>query len=151
MVFTFPAGCPEVLNNTRGNHLSTTSTAAAVRAKQDKERLRAYFAALPPAVRRDLKKVRGAIKAAAPGAVDCISYGIPAMTLNGRIVLWYAGWTNHLSVYPLTAGARSALGDAIKGYKTSKGTIQFPLTKAPPLALVKRIAKARVVELSKRG
>jgi len=124
------------------------STSAAAAAKRDKVRLRAYFAALPPGARRDLKKVGAAIRAAAPDAVEGVSYGIPSFKLNGRMLLWYAAWKNHTSVYPLTAGVRRAIGADIKKYKSSKGTIQFPLDKAPPVMLVRRIVKARVAEMS---
>jgi len=124
------------------------STSAAAAAKRDKVRLRAYFAALPPGARRDLKKVGAAIRAAAPDAVEGVSYGIPSFKLNGRMLLWYAAWKNHTSVYPLTAGVRRAIGADIKKYKSSKGTIQFPLDKAPPVMLVRRIVKARMAEMS---
>jgi len=124
------------------------STSAAAAAKRDKVRLRAYFAALPPGARRDLKKVGAAIRAAAPDAVEGVSYGIPSFKLNGRMLLWYAAWKNHTSVYPLTAGVRRAIGADIKKYKSSKGTIQFPLDKAPSVMLVRRIVKARVAEMS---
>jgi uncharacterized protein YdhG (YjbR/CyaY superfamily) len=114
-------------------------------------RIRAYLAALPPGARRDLKAIGAAIRSAAPDAVHGVSYGIPSFKLGGRMLLWYAAWKNHTSVYPLTPGVRRAIGADIKKYKTSKGTMQFPLDKPPPLALVRRIAKARVAEMRKKA
>lgn len=116
---------------------------------QEKVRLQAYLAGQPAAQRRALRALRAAIRAAVPGASDGFSYGIPACRVDGRVLVWYAGWKEHASLYPITPPVRRAMGTALKGYVVSKGTVRFPLDRPIPATLVKRLVRARLALVRK--
>jgi uncharacterized protein YdhG (YjbR/CyaY superfamily) len=104
-----------------------------------------YFARLSEPARGTLNNMRAAIRSAMPrDAIETISYGIPAFTHNG-VLVWYAAFSGHCSLFP-TGSVVEAFSDELKGFKTSKGTIQFPTDKPLPIALIKRIVKARVAQ-----
>lgn len=107
----------------------------------------AYLAKLPAPHRAALQKVRAAILAAAPGAEECISYGIPAIRVNGRVLLHFGAAAKHCALYP---GARPVreLAAELAGYATSKGTVRFAPGAPPPATLVRKLVRVRITELS---
>jgi uncharacterized protein YdhG (YjbR/CyaY superfamily) len=108
-----------------------------------------YLAAQPARARAALERVRAAVRKAVPEAAEAISYGIPAFKLPGGILLYFAGWKEHVAVYPATAGV-VALGDAVAPYLAGKGTLRFPLSERLPVGLVGRVARVRAGEVAAR-
>jgi uncharacterized protein YdhG (YjbR/CyaY superfamily) len=106
-----------------------------------------YLATIPAAKRGALQKLRAAIRAAAPGAEEGFSYGLPAFRLDGRPLVCYGASTNHCSFFPMSPAVIRAHADELEKYETSKGTIRFPPDKPLPAALVRKLVKARVAEL----
>ncbi len=119
--------------------------AKASQKRKPPETVAAYLAGLDKPARVTLEKLRKSIKAAAPRATEGISYGIPTFKLDGKMLVSYAAWTNHCSFFP--GSVIEEFEDELKDYKTSKGTIQFPIGGQLSPALVKKILKARMARM----
>jgi len=104
-----------------------------------------YFATLPEEVQQVLQKIRSAIKKAAPGAEETISYAIPAFKLNDKCFIYYSGYKNHTSIYPAPREHEDFKAE-LENYKGGKGTVQFPLKEPLPIDLITRIVKLRIKE-----
>ena len=106
----------------------------------------AYLAKVPEPARSTLEKVRSTIRSVVPPeTTEGLSYGIPSFRYKGGLV-GYAAFKNHCSFFPMQASLIDAMQDDLKGYRTSKGTLQFEIDKPLPAALVKKMVKARVAE-----
>lgn len=101
----------------------------------------AYIATHPPEVQAVLRQVRATVRAAAPDAVEAISYGIPAIKGGGMIV-YYAAFKHHVGFYPPVRGD-AKLEKAAARYAGEKGNLRFPLDEPMPLALIARLTKLR--------
>ena len=111
----------------------------------------AYVASQPQQVRGALKRVRSAIRKAVPRAEESISYQIPAYKLDGRAVIYFAGWKRHYSIYPSDDRLIAAFEDDLAPYELSKGTIRFPLSAPVPVKLIEGIVKFRAKEVAERA
>lgn len=103
-----------------------------------------YISATPKKARDLVESLRKIIRQAAPQAEEVIHYNMPAFKQNGMLV-WYAAFKEHIGLYP-KASAIAAFKAELAGYKTTKGAIQFPIAKAIPAGLVKKIVKFRLKE-----
>ena len=103
-----------------------------------------YIKTFPKDIQKILEQVRETIKVAAPNAEEAISYQIPTFKLNGNLV-HFAAFKNHIGFYPAPSGHK-AFEKELSVYKSGKGSIQFPLDKPMPLALIKKIVRYRVKE-----
>ena len=103
-----------------------------------------YIATYPEEIQERLEQLRAIIQKAAPQATEVISYGMPAFKLNGMLV-WFGAHTKHIGFYPMASGIK-VFKKELSIYKGAKGSVQFPIDKPLPLALITKIVKYRVKE-----
>jgi uncharacterized protein YdhG (YjbR/CyaY superfamily) len=106
-----------------------------------------YLASVNADRRGALEKLRKAIHAAAPKAEECISYGIPAFRLNGRLLVGFGAWANHCSFYPMSSTTLRKFQRDVKNFQTSKGTLRFSPHEPLPASFVKKLVQARITEI----
>jgi len=107
-----------------------------------------YINSAPKESRQKLRELRACVHASAPGAIESLKWGMPAFS-HERILVMFAGYKHHVGLYP-TASAVKAFAKDIAKYNTARGSIQFPLDKPLPLALIKKIIKFRVRESNEK-
>jgi uncharacterized protein YdhG (YjbR/CyaY superfamily) len=108
-----------------------------------------YLVGVPEPARSTLEKVRAVIRSVAPAeAVELISYRIPMFKYKGMLV-GFAAFSNHCSLFP--GALPESFKDELKQYRTAKGTIQFPVDKPLPAALVKKLVKARIEQNERKS
>ncbi len=104
-----------------------------------------YIAALPSLQQQVSKQIRQLIRQSAPQLEEGISYNMPVFKLNGKDLIWFAAWKEHISIYPRTAALDGAIKE-LADYDGEKGTIKFPLNKPFPFELVKKILRFKLSE-----
>lgn len=103
-----------------------------------------YIAGYPEEVQTKLREMRSAIRDSAPDAEETISYAMPAYKLHGNLV-YFAAFEKHIGFYALPTG-HAAFAEELKGFKTGKGSVQFPLSEPMPIELIKKMVHFRVQE-----
>jgi len=105
-----------------------------------------YLAGLSPENRAALQKLRRAVHAAAPGSEECISYGMPAFRLHGKLVAGFKAAATHCSFHPMSGETVATLKADLSAYQTSRGTIRFSSAAGLPATLVRKLVKTRIAE-----
>ena len=109
-----------------------------------------YIAGFPDVVQEILGKIRMTLRKAAPGAEETISYQMPAFTLKGKYLIYFAAFKKHIGLYPAPRGI-AEFKEALSLYQTGKGTMRFQLDKPIPFNLISKIVKFRVKENTARA
>lgn len=108
-----------------------------------------YIAEFPSATQQVLQQMRELIKSVAPGATETISYAIPTFDLNKKHLVHFAGYAQHIGLYPSPSGI-AAFQAELTPYKRAKGSVQFPLSEPLPTDLIRRIVEFRIAEVTRK-
>lgn len=117
--------------------------------KTDLENIDQYISTFPGETQERLTKIRNLVKKEAPQAVESISYGMPTFKLNGRPLVYFAGFKSHIGFYPIPSGIEKFKKE-LSVYKQGKGSVQFPLDQPLPTDLIAKIVEFRVEENKER-
>ena len=118
-------------------------------ANKQAETIDQYIAEFPPETKRLLEDLRRIIQETVPDAKETISYAIPTFDLNGKHLVHFAGWSQHVSFYPVPTG-NELLQKDLEPYLSGKGTARFPLDKPLPSELIRRLVDFRVGEINRK-
>jgi uncharacterized protein YdhG (YjbR/CyaY superfamily) len=110
-----------------------------------------YLLTLDDRKRTALQELRETILGIIPNAEECISYGMPAFRLEGKVIAGFAAFTNHLSYLPHSGSVLSELSEELAGYKSTPGSLHFPINRPLPKALVKKLIATRLNEIRGRA
>ena len=103
-----------------------------------------YLANVEPARRKALERIRALAKKAVPEAEEAISYGMPTLRYHGKPLLGFAARANHIGIYPYSGRVIEALGEELRNYETSKGTIRIPLGEPIPERTLRAVIDCRL-------
>ena len=109
-----------------------------------------YLAGLDETKRTSLQALRLTIQGIIPRAEECISYGMPAFRLEGKVIAGFAAFKNHLAYLPHSGSVFGELADDLAGYESTPGSLHFPIDKPPPKSLVKKLIATRLEDVRKK-
>ena len=115
-------------------------------AKRKPRTIDEYLAQVQADQQMVLEKLRQTILAVAPGAEECIRYGLPGFRLSGRSLVFFGAWANHCALYPGSSATLKKFRNELTDFQVSKGTIRFSTGEPLPAALVRKLVKARIAE-----
>jgi uncharacterized protein YdhG (YjbR/CyaY superfamily) len=110
-----------------------------------------YLDALDDPKRTALQKLRQTILGIIPNAEECISYGMPAFRLEGKVIAGFAAFKNHLSYLPHSGSVIPELSDDLAGYQSTEGSLHFPIDGPLPKTLVRKLIATRLKEVRRRA